>query len=144
MLQVHGYIRESPFFDHSSKNGLLWDQAQNDPRTFEVCRRRDTLEARLKSLNGLEYLIVGEAQPSADPALQGADTGVWVVRKQDRTKRAGREDEITILGTYYIVGENMYQAPSVYDIVGNHLVGLCRPGLLLIPTKLTAFCRCQQ
>lgn len=74
-------------------------------------------------MNGLEYMIVGEAQPSLDPAL-GPDTGVWVVRKQDRRKRAGKDDELTVLGTYYIVGENMYQAPSVYDIVGNHLVSV--------------------
>ena len=66
-------------------------------------------------------MVVGEPQPTTDPS-QGPDTGVWVIRKQDRTKRTPREDEVTVLGTHYIVGENMYQAPSVYDIVGNHLV----------------------
>ena len=73
-------------------------------------------------MNGLEFMIVGEPQTSPDPAL-GPDTGIWIIRKQERRKRQGKEDEITVLGTYYLVGENMYQAPSVYDIVGNHLVG---------------------
>ncbi|GAB7350284.1 hypothetical protein MBLNU459_g0925t1 [Dothideomycetes sp. NU459] len=118
---IHPIIRESPFFDHTSKNGLLWDQAQNDMRTWEVCTNRDAFETRLKSMNGVEYLIVGEPQKEADP-VHGPDTGIWVIRKQDRRKRAGREDEVTVLATYYLVGENMYQAPSVYDIVGNHLL----------------------
>jgi mediator of RNA polymerase II transcription subunit 6 len=66
-------------------------------------------------------MIVGEPQPNTDPAL-GPDTGIWVIRKQDRRKRPPQADEITVLGTYYLVGENLYQAPSVYDIVGNHLL----------------------
>ena len=123
---VHGIIKESPFFDHTSKNGLLWDQAWDNGQIFEICRRRETLEARLRSMNGLEFMIVGEPQPSPDPAL-GLDTGIWIIRKQERRKRQGKEDEITVLGTYYLVGENMYQAPSVYDIVGNHLVGFHVP-----------------
>ena len=44
------------------------------------------------------------------------------MRKQDRVKRAPRDDEISVQATYFMVGENIYQAPSVYDIVGNHLV----------------------
>lgn len=71
-------------------------------------------------MNGVEYIIVGEPQKVDDPVVM--DTGIWIIRKQDRRKRAPREDEVTILGTYYIIGENMYQAPSVYDIVGNHMV----------------------
>lgn len=76
-------------------------------------------------MNGVEYLIVGEPQKETDPTL-GPDTGVWVIRKQDRRKRAGRDDEVTVLGTYYLIGENMYQAPSIYDVVGNHLVRTTR------------------
>lgn len=78
-----------------------------------MCVNREAFEARLKSLNGVEYVIVGEPVD---------DSGVWVIRKQNRKKRAGRDDEVTLLATYYIVGENMYQAPSVGDILGNHLV----------------------
>lgn len=89
-------------------------------RTWEMCNNREAFESRLKSMNGVEYLIVGEPQKIDDPAL--ADTGIWVIRKQDRKKRVQKDDEVTVLGTYYIIGDNMYQAPSVYDIVGNRLV----------------------
>ena len=87
-----------------------------------MCADRERFEQVLRSRPGLEHMIVGEPQQTTDPS-QGPDTGVWVIRKQDRVKRAPREDELTVLGTHYIVGENIYQAPSVYDIVGNHLVG---------------------
>lgn len=90
-------------------------------RLWEVCTNRHSFETRLKQMNGVEYLIVGEPQKESDPTL-GPDTGIWVIRKQERRRRPPREDEITILGTYYLVGENMYQAPSIYDIVGNHLL----------------------
>jgi mediator of RNA polymerase II transcription subunit 6 len=86
-----------------------------------MCTNRQAFETRLKQMNGVEYLIVGEPQPNTDPSL-GPDTGIWVIRKQDRRKRPPQADEITVLATYYMVGENMYQAPSVYDIVGNHLL----------------------
>ncbi|KAL1306398.1 hypothetical protein AAFC00_005105 [Neodothiora populina] len=117
---VHPIIRESPFFDHTSKNGLLWEQAQNDMRTWEICNKREAFETRLKSMNGVEYMIVGEPQKVEDAEV--VDTGIWVIRKQERRKRTPREDDITVLGTYYIVGENMYQAPSVSDIIGNHML----------------------
>lgn len=67
-------------------------------------------------------MIVGEPQPVEDKTF-GPDTGVWVVRKQERTKRAPpKDDELTTLGTYYIANNNIYQAPSVGDVVGNHLL----------------------
>jgi len=118
---VHAILRETPFFDPTSKNGLLWKQAEVHPPIWEMCTNRQAFETRLKQMNGVEYLIVGEPQPNTDPAL-GPDTGIWVIRKQDRRKRPPQADEITVLATYYMVGENMYQAPSVYDIVGNHLL----------------------
>lgn len=120
---VHPIIRESPFFDHTSKNGLLWGQAERDMRLWQMVMNREAFETQLRSMNGVEYMIVGEPQPVEPGSTE--DTGIWVIRKQDRRKRPNGNDEITVLGTYYLVGENMYQAPSVYDIVGNHLV--CAP-----------------
>ncbi|KAH0350989.1 MED6-domain-containing protein, partial [Aureobasidium melanogenum] len=118
---IHPILRETPFFDPTTKNGLLWKQAEIHPPIWDMCRNRQAFETRLKQMNGVEYLIVGEPQPNPDPSL-GPDTGIWVIRKQDRRKRPTQPDEITVLATYYLVGENMYQAPSVYDIVGNHLL----------------------
>ncbi|KAK8200735.1 Mediator of RNA polymerase II transcription subunit 6 [Zalaria obscura] len=119
---VHPIIRESPFFDHTSKNGLLWGQAERDMRLWQMVMNREAFETQLRSMNGVEYMIVGEPQPVEPGSTE--DTGIWVIRKQDRRKRPNGNDEITVLGTYYLVGENMYQAPSVYDIVGNHLLSI--------------------
>ncbi|KAF2156232.1 MED6-domain-containing protein [Myriangium duriaei CBS 260.36] len=119
---VHGYLSESPFFDHTSKNGVLWGQALNDAQTLALYSDRQRLEQTLRQRPGTEYMIVGEPQPVEDQTY-GPDTGVWVIRKQERTKRPSpRDDELTTLGTYYITGVNAYQAPSVYDVVGNHLL----------------------
>lgn len=67
-------------------------------------------------------MVTGEPQPSSNPASQGPDTGIWNIRKQERSKRdRPLEDDLTVLGTYYAVADNLYQAPSVYDVVGNHV-----------------------
>ncbi|KAG8625824.1 hypothetical protein KVT40_006225 [Elsinoe batatas] len=118
---VHGYFSESPFFDHTTKNGVLWGQAMNDPNTLMLYSDRQRLEATLRQRPGTEYMIVGDPKPVQDQS-QGLDTGVYVIRKQDRVKRPPREDQLTTLGTYYVAGQNIYQSPSVYDVVGNHLL----------------------
>lgn len=128
---VHPIIRESPFFDHTSKNGLLWDQAANDMRLWDLCNNRVAFEDRLRGISGVEYMIAKEPERTAD-----GDTGIWVIHKQDRRKTPGAADKVTLLATYYIMGENMYQAPSVYDVVGNRLVG--RICLLSLVTLLTS------
>ncbi|KAF4556731.1 MED6 mediator sub complex component-like protein [Elsinoe fawcettii] len=118
---IHGYFSESPFFDHTTKNGVLWTQVFNDPNTLALYSDRQRLEQTLRQRPGTEYMVVGEPQPVQDQS-QGPDSGVWIIRKQDRVKRPPREDELATLGTYYAVGPHMYQAPSVYDVVGNHLL----------------------
>jgi mediator of RNA polymerase II transcription subunit 6 len=47
-----------------------------------------------------------------------------VIRKQTRRKRPGEEDEITVHNTYYIVGENIYMAPTMADILSNRMVSI--------------------
>lgn len=48
--------------------------------------------------------------------------GQWVVRKQIRRKRAGADDELSVLANYFVVGENIYMAPSISNILGSKLV----------------------
>lgn len=69
-------------------------------------------------MTGLEYMIVDGPDPRK-PDTQG--NPVWVIRGQTRQKERGQPDQITIKGTYYAVGENIYQAPSLYDILKNGL-----------------------
>lgn len=98
-----------------------------------MCLNRVAFEDRLRQISGIEYVVAEEPQTIGDPENK-EDSGVWVIRKLDRRKRKDREDEVSVLGTYYILssemGYNMYQAPSVHDIVGNHLVRGCGMDML--------------
>lgn len=70
-------------------------------------------------MQGLEYMV------SQDPSDNGKNlehSGVWVIRKQNRRKRQGMDDEITPLNSYFVVGENIYMAPSVGNILKSRLV----------------------
>lgn len=114
------YFARSPFFDMQSNNGLLFQQALHNPKLYPILNTRAAFEGRLKTMSGLEYVV---AEQPAEMA-PGTGTGVWVIRKQTRRKRPGMEDEITELATYFVVGEHIYQAPSVADVLGSKLVSL--------------------
>ena len=133
---IHRYFCESPFFDWSTKNGLVFTQGARDEHTWQMTHNRKALEDNLRKRQGVEYMIAGEPQPVADKtkAAQGGNTGIYVIRKQDRQRARDNlsarqpgvtsEDgwELTSLGTYYTVGENVFQAPSVKDVIGNRLL----------------------
>ena len=51
---VHAILREAPFFDGASKNGLLWKQAETDMRLWEVCTNRQAFENRLECSNAVK------------------------------------------------------------------------------------------
>ena len=60
-----------------------------------------------------------------DPSENGTkveNSGVWVIRKQNRRKRQGMQDEVMPISSYYIVGENVYMAPSVENVIGSRIV----------------------
>jgi mediator of RNA polymerase II transcription subunit 6 len=83
-----------------------------------IIATREAFEGRLKTMSGLEYIV---AQEPAEMA-PGTGTGVWVIRKQTRRKRAGQDDEIIVHSTYFVMGENIYMAPAVGDVIGSRLV----------------------
>lgn len=114
------YFARSPFFDKTSNNAVLFSQAIFNPKLTPILATRAKFEGRLKTMQGLEFLVAQEPAETAP----GTGTGVWVIRKQSRRKRPGEEDEITVQGTYFIVGENGYTAPSVADILGSRMVGI--------------------
>ncbi|KAF4303948.1 Mediator of RNA polymerase II transcription subunit 6 [Botryosphaeria dothidea] len=120
---VHMYFMESDFFDRTSNNWALFMQHRGEPWLVD----RHQFEMRLRSMQGLEFMVVAEPEPRPD----GTDTGIYVFRKQQRRKRAGNEEDITVLGTYYVIGENIYQAASLEDIIGNKI--------LAATTSLTKF-----
>ena len=75
-------------------------------------------------------------------ATGSVESGVWVIRKQLRKSPRyddnAQEDDITVLAAYYIIGENIYQAPSIGAVLQNRMVSFCpvRPYLTLVQKKV--------
>ncbi|EMC96524.1 hypothetical protein BAUCODRAFT_33894 [Baudoinia panamericana UAMH 10762] len=125
---IHRYFSTLQYFDHSSKNGLFFLQSEVNPDFYALVHDRKGFEDRLRERPGLEYVIAGVPQQAVG-APAGENSAVWVIRKQERLdERIEGIDPSTpypkteTRGTYYIVNENAYQAPSVADVVGNRML----------------------
>ena len=70
-------------------------------------------------MQGLEFMV---AEDPSDNGTKVENSGVWVISKQIRRKRQGMQDEITPINSYYVVGINIYMAPTVGKILGSRLV----------------------
>lgn len=115
------YFSYSPFFDKTSNNAIITTQAMFNQNLYYLIQTREAFEGRLKTMQGLEYMV------SHDPSDNGRlveNSGVWVIRKQKRSKRPMGNDEVTPISSYFVVGENIYMAPSVGNVLGSRLV--CR------------------
>lgn len=67
----------------------------------------------------MEYMV------TQDPSENGTkieNSGVWVIRKQNRHKRAGGEDEIEPISSYFVVGDSIYMAPTIMSVLSSRLV----------------------
>lgn len=77
-------------------------------------------------MSGLEYIVAYDPlqtqAKNADGQFAAQPSNVWVIRKQQRRKRPGMDDEVSVLATYFVVGENIYMAPSVASVVSSRLV----------------------
>ena len=113
------YFAASPFFDAMSNNATLTTQALNNPNMFYIIQTRADFEARLKTMQGLEFMVTHD--PSENDT-KIPNSGVWAIRKQIRRKRQGMPDDITPISSYYVVNENVYMAPSVVNIIGSRMV----------------------
>jgi mediator of RNA polymerase II transcription subunit 6 len=87
---------------------------------LHILQTREAFEGRLRTMQGLEFMVAFE--PSRAVGSQEGSENVWVIRKQNRRKRQGLEDEITVLGSYFVINENIYMAPSVGNVVGSKMV----------------------
>ncbi|KAI8374783.1 mediator complex, subunit Med6 [Blakeslea trispora] len=101
---VLDYFAQSPFWDRQCNNQVLTMQTQyNDLRQpYEV-----TLEA-LRKMTGIEFAVVHEQPP------------VWIIQK--RYRRGPQPDDVNPIATYYIMGANVYQSPTIYSVIANRLV----------------------
>ncbi|GAB0135620.1 hypothetical protein EsDP_00003951 [Epichloe bromicola] len=113
------YFAESPFFERTSNNAVIMSQAMNNMSMYHYIQTREAFEGRLKTMSGLEF-IVGEEPAETGP---GMGTGVWVIRKQTRRKQQYQEDdEITVHASFFVVGENIYMAPTLADILASRIM----------------------
>ncbi|KAI8332566.1 mediator complex, subunit Med6 [Chlamydoabsidia padenii] len=98
------YFAMSPFWDRQSNNQILSMQTQyNDLRQSHEA----TVEA-LRKMTGVEFAITHEQPP------------VWVIQK--RYRRGPAPDDVNPISTYYIMGANIYQSPTIYSVIANRLV----------------------
>lgn len=87
-----------------------------------ILETRAAMEARLSTMSGLEFIVASAPTEQAP----GTGTGVWIIRKQVRRKRVGEEDEVIVRNTYFCVGENIYMAPAVSDVLRNRMLSILK------------------
>lgn len=85
-------------------------------------------------MQGLEFMVTHDPLQEAAAAIATAQRGtgaqnvpqepsnIWVIRKQTRRKRAGMDDEVVGLDNFFVVGDSVYMAPSVWGVLGSRMV----------------------
>ena len=75
-------------------------------------------------MQGLEFMVT---QDPSEGGTKHPNSGVWVIRKQiRRRKQGGGGDEVEGLGSYFVVGENVYMAPSAGAVVEGRMLTAVR------------------
>lgn len=64
-------------------------------------------------MTGIEFAVVHDQPP------------VWIIQK--RYRRGPAPDDVNPIATYYIMGANVYQSPTIYSVIANRLVRDRRP-----------------
>lgn len=118
---VHMYFLNSPFLDPQSNNGQLRGQANSNDFMWD----RKSMDAKLDKMAGTEYRVVDG--PETSFGIQGPGNPVWVIRKQIRSKKSSEERgdyfRVTrVEGTYFVMGDMIYMAPSLEDVLRIRLV----------------------
>ena len=88
-------------------------QAQVNPSLNYLFFNRAAFEARLRSMVGIEFVVREE----------DAANGFWVIQKQQRKSPTVTE----VLGAYFVIGENVYMAPTVHSVVESRVVSSAHP-----------------
>ncbi|KAE8145605.1 mediator of RNA polymerase II transcription subunit 6 [Aspergillus avenaceus] len=134
------YFAESPFFDATSNNASLAIQANYNETLRHFVETREAFEGRLKSMQGLEFVVAYDplqAAAQTETSFAHEPSNIWVIRKQTRRKRAGLEDEVVVVSTYFVVGDCIYMAPSVASVVGNRILSAVTSLTSLLKTAST-------
>jgi mediator of RNA polymerase II transcription subunit 6 len=120
------FFMNSPFLDGMSNNGIIKNQAQSNPgsKLEQIMWDRKLLESRLDGMAGTEFRVVDGPETSFGPG--GMGNPVWVIRKQVREKKGDTYRVTAVEATYFVMGEFIYMAPSLEDILRVRLVSLPR------------------
>ncbi|KAK6332052.1 Mediator of RNA polymerase II transcription subunit 6 [Orbilia javanica] len=102
------YFFNSPFFDRSSNNSSLFMQTQTNPALNHLVHNRAAFESRLRTMVGVEFVVAAE-----DPA-----NAMWVIKKQMRRSPT----ETQLLDVYFVVGENVFMAPTMEKVMTARLL----------------------
>lgn len=99
----------------TSNNNVILQNALRTPEQHHLLENRLAFEDAVRRMpsGGLQFIVTGEPEN---------EDGAWVIQKQQRTVRPGLEDEIEVVGTYWVVGDRIFMAPSTADILGNRIV----------------------
>lgn len=84
--------------------------SQVDPSRRDVLLKYPmyaSLERELSKLKGIEYVLACVREPD-----------FWIIKKQERLSN----NETTVLQDYYVIGANVYQAPTMFNIIQNRLM----------------------
>ncbi|KAF5094518.1 hypothetical protein D0Z03_002059 [Geotrichum reessii] len=112
------YFSYSPFYDRGSNNQILkmQSQFQQQPAAAPAAAvpgasphqsHQQQLYAELRNMKGTEFVVAIAREPE-----------LWVIRKQTRLS----PQETRPLSTYFVVGENIYMAPSVHSVVSSRVL----------------------
>ncbi|KAK2861301.1 Mediator of RNA polymerase II transcription subunit 6 [Arthroderma sp. PD_2] len=132
------YFAESPFFDSTSNNATLTLQAMHNENFRQFIETREAFEGRLKSMQGLEFIVAHDPIQEAAAAVAAGNapqepSNIWVIRKQNRRQQPGMQDEVQILATYFVVGDFVYMAPSLMSVVGRRMLSAVTSITKLLP-----------
>lgn len=136
---VLDYFSQSPFFDRGSNNQVLKMQSQFNEAVGRGGASTGTTGPgvsagaggtdfyhELRNMRGVEFVVAISREPD-----------LWVIRKQTRLS----PQETRPLATYFVIGENIYMAPSVHSVVTSRLLStaLCLNKALAKAAKLPGF-----
>ncbi|ODV62329.1 mediator complex subunit MED6 [Ascoidea rubescens DSM 1968] len=102
---VLDYFSQSPFYDRTSNNQVLKMQAQFSENFYNR-----NLLSELKKMTGTEFIVAHVKEPD-----------FWIIRKQNRLSI----NETVPIADYFIIGVNIYMAPTIHSIVQSRLLNTC-------------------
>ncbi|KAF1990172.1 MED6-domain-containing protein [Aulographum hederae CBS 113979] len=116
---VYHYFNMTPKIDLQSNFSVVLAQSGTNASMMHLQRDRGAFEEHLKSMSGIEYMIIDEPKTVEEEA-----EGVYVIHKRMRRKVAGEEDQLSVLACYYLIGEGIYRAPSIEQMLSARILNI--------------------